>query len=79
MFASEGTTVEAKKGWLIGELSRRVGIPAQTLRYYERLGLIDPRSEQSPDIEFIHQCMKSDCGLSRRQNVSDCPLRKSNS
>lgn len=34
--------MDAKKGWLISELSRRVGIPAQTLRYYERLGLIEP-------------------------------------
>ncbi|WXJ95664.1 Mercuric resistance operon regulatory protein [Neomoorella carbonis] len=36
-----------KKGFFIGELSRRVGIPPHTIRYYERLGLINPpeRSE----------------------------------
>jgi len=26
----------------IGEVSRRTGIPASTLRYYEQIGLIDP-------------------------------------
>ncbi len=29
-----------KEGLLIGELSRRVNLPAQTIRYYERLGLL---------------------------------------
>lgn len=29
-----------KEGSLIGELSRRVNLPAQTIRYYERLGLL---------------------------------------
>lgn len=31
-----------KEGLLIGELSRRVDLLPQTVRYYERLGLIDP-------------------------------------
>ncbi|MBE9171509.1 heavy metal-responsive transcriptional regulator [Pleurocapsales cyanobacterium LEGE 06147] len=31
-----------KKGWLIGELSDRVEISAHTIRYYERLGLLEP-------------------------------------
>ncbi|BAZ47239.1 transcriptional regulator (plasmid) [Chondrocystis sp. NIES-4102] len=31
-----------KEGWLIGELSDRVGISAHTIRYYERLGLLEP-------------------------------------
>lgn len=31
-----------KEGLLIGELSRRVKLPAQTIRYYERLGLLSP-------------------------------------
>lgn len=30
------------EGLLIGELSRRVNLPAQTIRYYERLGLLSP-------------------------------------
>lgn len=36
-----------KKGLFIGELSRKTGIPPHTIRYYERLGLINPprRSE----------------------------------
>lgn len=29
-----------KEGLLIGELSRRVNLPTQTIRYYERLGLL---------------------------------------
>jgi DNA-binding transcriptional MerR regulator len=33
---------------LIGELSKKIGIPAHTIRYYEELGLINPsRSESS--------------------------------
>ena len=31
-----------KEGWLIGELSDRVGISPHTIRYYERLGLLKP-------------------------------------
>jgi DNA-binding transcriptional MerR regulator len=31
-----------KEGWLIGELSDRLGISAHTIRYYERLGLLEP-------------------------------------
>ena len=31
-----------KEGWLIGELSDRVGVSAHTIRYYERLRLLEP-------------------------------------
>lgn len=31
-----------KEGWLIGELSERVGVSVHTIRYYERLGLLNP-------------------------------------
>jgi DNA-binding transcriptional MerR regulator len=31
-----------KEGCLIGELSDRLGISAHTIRYYERLGLLEP-------------------------------------
>ncbi|MCX5934911.1 MAG: pentapeptide repeat-containing protein [Pseudanabaena sp. LacPavin_0818_WC45_MAG_42_6] len=36
----ENTQVSNDRGWLIGELSRLVEISAQTIRYYERLGLL---------------------------------------
>ncbi|MCF6092799.1 MerR family transcriptional regulator [Microaerobacter geothermalis] len=31
-----------KEGLFIGQLSKKIGIPTQTVRYYEQLGLIDP-------------------------------------
>jgi DNA-binding transcriptional MerR regulator len=31
-----------KDGFFIGELSRKAGIPQHTIRYYERIGLINP-------------------------------------
>ena len=31
-----------KQALFIGELSHRVALPTQTIRYYERLGLLDP-------------------------------------
>ena len=31
-----------KEGWLIGELSDRVEVSAHTIRYYERLRLLEP-------------------------------------
>ncbi|MDX2255293.1 MAG: pentapeptide repeat-containing protein [Pseudanabaenaceae cyanobacterium bins.39] len=37
---SSETSQDSARGWLIGELSRLVEIPAPTIRYYERLGLL---------------------------------------
>jgi DNA-binding transcriptional MerR regulator len=34
--------MKVKQGLFIGELSQRVALPTQTIRYYERLGLLDP-------------------------------------
>lgn len=39
---SQPMTKIVDKGFLIGALSRLVGVSTQTIRYYERLGLIDP-------------------------------------
>lgn len=38
----QGDVLPLLEGLLIGELSRRVGISTQTIRYYERLGLLNP-------------------------------------
>jgi DNA-binding transcriptional MerR regulator len=34
--------MRGQESWLIGELSNRLGISAHTIRYYERLGLLEP-------------------------------------
>ncbi len=34
--------MKVKEGLFIGELSRQMGIPVQTIRYYERLSLLEP-------------------------------------
>lgn len=31
-----------REGFFIGELSEGAGVPSQTIRYYERLGLLEP-------------------------------------
>lgn len=31
----------------IGEVSKRIGIPASTIRYYERIGLVEPQQRVS--------------------------------
>lgn len=38
----KGDSAKVKQGLLIGELSQQVKLPTQTIRYYERLGLLDP-------------------------------------
>lgn len=58
-----------EEGLLIGELSRRVNLPPQTIRYYERLGLLDPpkrtasqyriySSEDEQRLRFIQQAKR---------------------
>ncbi len=34
--------MKVKEGLLIGEIGQQVNLPTQTIRYYERLGLLDP-------------------------------------
>ena len=41
----------------IGDVSRRLGIPASTIRYYESEGLIDIQSRVSGKREFDSQAM----------------------
>jgi MerR family transcriptional regulator/heat shock protein HspR len=63
---------EAKPRYVISVAARMVGIEAHTLRYYERLGLLQP--ERSPgnirlyseeDIERLRsiKALMSDCGV----------------
>lgn len=55
-----------RTGFFISELSRKTGIPAQTIRYYEQLGLLHPTKrtetgyrlysdEDSERLRFIQQ------------------------
>lgn len=47
-FIQGESSMKVKAGLFIGELSRQVDIPAQTIRYYERLGLLDlPKRTES--------------------------------
>lgn len=58
-----------KEGLLIGEFSRRVNLSPQTIRYYERLGLLEPArrttsqyrlysSEDEHRLRFIQQAKR---------------------
>ena len=43
---------------LIGEVARRSGVPAKTLRYYEDIGLLDPPARTSSGYrEFDHDIL----------------------
>lgn len=44
-----------KQGWLIGSLSRRTGISTQTIRYYERLGLLAPTERTNSQYRVYSQ------------------------
>lgn len=44
-----------KRGWLIGELGHRVGVPPQTIRYYERLGLLEPPERTESDYRIYSE------------------------
>ncbi|GAB4179644.1 MAG: hypothetical protein Fur006_13120 [Coleofasciculaceae cyanobacterium] len=44
-----------KQGWLIGELGHRVGVPPQTIRYYERLGLLEPPERTESDYRIYSE------------------------
>src|SRR5687768_8321975 len=60
---------------MIGELSRRTGIPAHLLRYYEAQGLLDPRRGSGGYREYAEDALLTvaqirnllDAGLSTRE------------
>jgi MerR family transcriptional regulator/heat shock protein HspR len=63
---------ESKPRYVISIAARMVGIEAHTLRYYERLGLVQPerssgniRLYSEEDIERLHyiKALMSDCGV----------------
>lgn len=71
-----------KEGLLIGELSRRVDLPAQTIRYYERLGLLSPpkRTEshyrvyseaEEKRLQFIQQAKRFGLSLDEIKRLID--------
>jgi DNA-binding transcriptional MerR regulator len=49
-------------GWTIGEVAEKTGVSVHTLRYYERIGLVDPvgrnangrRSYDDGDVNWVH-------------------------
>jgi len=63
---------ESKPRYVISVAARMIGIEAHTLRYYERLGLVQPersggniRLYSEEDIERLHyiKALMSDCGV----------------
>ncbi len=71
-----------KRGFFIGELSQRVGIPPHTIRYYERLGLINPpersetqyriySEEDEARLRFIKQAKLFDLSLDEIREIID--------
>ncbi|MFC1911309.1 MerR family transcriptional regulator [Chloroflexota bacterium] len=66
------TDWESKPRYVISIAARMIGIEAHTLRYYERLGLVEPerssgniRLYSEEDIERLHyvKALMSDCGV----------------
>lgn len=57
------------KGLRIGQVSRQVGIPTQTIRYYERLGLLnEPLRTES------HYRLNTEADLARLQFIRKAKL-----
>ena len=63
---------ESKPGYVISIAARMIGIEAHTLRYYERLGLVQPErssgnirlySEEDVDRLRYIKALMSDCGV----------------
>jgi len=66
------TDWESKPRYVISIAARMIGIEAHTLRYYEKLGLVQPerssgniRLYSEEDIERLHyiKALMSDCGV----------------
>lgn len=71
-----------KKSLFIGELSRQVGISTQTIRYYERLGLLNPPKrtesqyrvysvEDSERLRFIQKAKRFGLSLDEIKKLLD--------
>jgi DNA-binding transcriptional MerR regulator len=71
-----------KQGRFISELSRQVDIPVPTIRYYERLGLLDPPqrtasqyriySEEAEErLQFIQQAKRFGLSLNDIKQILD--------
>ncbi len=66
----------------IGDLAQRADVSVQTIRYYERLGLLGPamrqasgyrvyRSEHLKQLNFVRQCRALDMPLAEIRRVRD--------
>ena len=64
-----------KKGWLIGELSDRVNISTHTIRYYERLGLLEPLRRTESQYRIYDQEIKQLIAI-RTQGTPPCASLK---
>jgi len=74
--------MKVKKGLFIGELSRQVGISTGTIRYYERLGLLNPpqrtesqyrvySQEDSERLRFIQKAKRFGLSLDEIKKLID--------
>ena len=52
-------TITKSRGYPIGEMSRRTGVNIETIRYYERIGIMpDPGRTQGGNRQYDHEHLK---------------------
>lgn len=61
----------------IGEVARRSGVPAKTLRYYEDIGLVDPPARSPSDTATTTTRSWTACRSSGRHRRSASPSARS--